>query len=132
MSEYTELLKELRQQEEEIQFRSFPNDTAALYRPAGRDSRREGWQCQYKAHPGRPIFRLDLTSGGTLVGHAEHSPQVATQNRGSLFVAWRNNLRGRLPLYMVDSVYDELEPGDLPLINCFLHEPDSTQQLEER
>ena len=28
MSEYTELLKELRQQEEEIQFRSFTNDTA--------------------------------------------------------------------------------------------------------
>jgi len=27
MSEYTELLKKLRQQEEEIQFRSFTNDT---------------------------------------------------------------------------------------------------------
>lgn len=51
-----------------------------------------GWRCQYEALPGWPEFRLDLTSGGTFVGHAEHNPQVATQNWGSLFVAWRNSL----------------------------------------
>jgi hypothetical protein len=31
---------------------------------------------------------------------------------------------------MVDSVYDELEPGDLPVTNRFLHEPGSTRQRE--
>jgi hypothetical protein len=51
-----------------------------------------GWQCQYEANPGRPMFRLDLTSGGVLFGHAEHNSQSATQNWGSLFVAWRNSL----------------------------------------
>ncbi len=33
---------------------------------------------------------------------------------------------------MVDSVYGELEPGDLPVANRFLHEPVSTQQREAR
>src|SRR5207248_6044168 len=53
---------------------------------------RGGWQCQYEALPGWPEFRLDLTSGGTLLGPAEHTPQVVTQNWGSLFVAWRHSL----------------------------------------
>jgi len=53
---------------------------------------RMGWQCQYESRPGEPIFRLDLTNVGTLVGHAEHNSHSATQNWGSLFVAWHNSL----------------------------------------
>ncbi len=56
---------------------------------------RGGWQCRYEAHPEGPMFRLDLTGGGTLVGHAEHSQEVATQNWGSLFVAWSNRANRR-------------------------------------
>jgi len=32
---------------------------------------------------------------------------------------------------MQDSVYDEMEPGDLPVVNRFLKELGSTQQLED-
>src|SRR5579883_2461100 len=53
---------------------------------------RGGWQCIYEALPGQPEFRLDLTGGGTLTGHADHNPQITTQNWGSLFVAWRSSL----------------------------------------
>lgn len=53
---------------------------------------RWGWQCRYESMPGAPEFRLDLTNGGTLVGHAEYTPQTATQNWGPLFVVWRNSL----------------------------------------
>jgi len=38
------------------------------------------------------MFRLDLTGGGMLFGHAEHSQEVATQNWGSFFAVWRNSL----------------------------------------
>jgi predicted ATPase len=53
---------------------------------------RLGWQCRYEARPGEPGFRLDLTSVSTLLGHAEHRPEVATQNWGSLFGAWYTSL----------------------------------------
>src|SRR6266566_5079815 len=56
---------------------------------------RGGWQCRYEALPGQPEFRLDLNGVGTLMGHAEHNPQSATQNWGSLFVTWRNSLTGQ-------------------------------------
>jgi hypothetical protein len=36
--------------------------------------------------------------------------------------------QGKVACMMVDSVYDELEPGDLPVINRFLHKPGSAQQ----
>ncbi len=55
-------------------------------------SGRSGWQCRYEARPGAPRFRLDLTNWGTLVGHAEHSQQAATQNGGPLFDVWCNSL----------------------------------------
>jgi hypothetical protein len=38
--------------------------------------------------------------------------------------------QGKVACMMVDSVYDELEPGDLPVTNRFLHEPGSTRQRE--
>ena len=39
--------------------------------------------------------------------------------------------QGKVAFMMVDTVYDQLEPGDLPLINRFLHKLGSTQQLSE-
>ncbi len=79
----------LRRFDARMQEHARPEDVSWLYtgRLVVTLAGREGWQCQYKALPGRPEFQLDLTSGGTLVGHAEHNPQVTTQNWGSLFVA---------------------------------------------
>jgi len=52
---------------------------------------------------------------------------------GRLIEAERLSNQGqdKVAYMMQDSVYDEMEPGDLPLINRFLKELGSTQQLED-
>ena len=77
-----------------VQQRLRPEDISWLFtgRLVVTHAGRAGWQCHYEARPGRPRFRLDLTGGGSFLGHDEHSHEVATQNSGSLFVAWRNSL----------------------------------------
>jgi hypothetical protein len=37
----------------------------------------------------------------------------------------------KIAYIMQDSVYDEMDPGDLPVVNRFLKELGSTQQLED-
>lgn len=53
---------------------------------------RSGWQCRYEARPGEPNFRLDLINSNTFLGYAKHQDGQATQNWGSLFVAWYHSL----------------------------------------
>lgn len=50
-----------------------------------------------------------------------------------LIEAERLSMQGqdKIAYMMHDSVYDEMEPGDLPVINRFLKELGSTHQLEE-
>ncbi len=78
---------------------------------------REGWQCQYEARPGKPLVRLDLTSGGTLVGHAEHNPQTSTQNWGTLFAAWRNSLTEREREQLDNGLTGASPEGEFPVPN---------------
>ncbi len=82
----------------------------------------QGWQCQYEAHPGGPMFRLDLTGGGTLFGHAEHNPQSTTQNWGSLFVAWRNSLTEQERMQLDNGLTGASPEGGFPLPD-FSHLP---------
>lgn len=77
---------------------------------------REGWQCRYEALSGEPMFRLYLTSGGTpLIGHAEHSPQAATQNGGSLFAAWRNSLTEQERMQLDNGLTGAAPEGEFPV-----------------
>ncbi len=76
---------------------------------------RQGWQCQYEARPGKPAFRLDLTSGGTLFGHAEHNAQTATQNWGPLFVTWRNSLTEQARMQLDNGLIGATAEVDFPL-----------------
>ena len=84
----------LRQFASWVQAQLRPEDLSWLF--AGRlvvtYARRQGWQCRYEARLGNPVFRLDLTGGGTLVGHALHNAQAAALNWGSLFAAWHTSL----------------------------------------
>jgi hypothetical protein len=78
---------------------------------------REGWQCQYEARPGKPLFQLDLTGGGTLFGHAEHNPQTSTQNWGTLFAAWRNSLTEREREQLDNGLTGASPEGEFPVPN---------------
>lgn len=90
----------------------------------------QGWQCQYEAHPGGPMFRLDLTGGGTLFGHAEHNPQSATQNWGSLFVAWRNSLTEQERMQLDNGLTGDSPEGGFPLPD-FSHLPGWVSSQQE-
>lgn len=79
---------------------------------------RAGWQCRYEALSEKPMFRLDLTSGGTLgtlVGHAEHNPQTATQNWGSLFAAWRTSLTEQERMHLDNGLTGATPEGSFPM-----------------
>ncbi len=76
---------------------------------------RQGWRCHYEACPGKPAFRLDLSGGGTLVGHAAHNTQTATQNWGSLFVAWRNSLTAQERAQLDDALVGAISGSGFPI-----------------
>ncbi len=66
MNEYEEVLTELRQQEEEIQFASFTNDTALTVGMALlQEARKRGKPCNHRYHSQRPAA-LSLCDGGDL------------------------------------------------------------------
>ena len=90
---------------------------------------RWGWQCRYESLPGKPLFQLDLTGGGTLFGHAEHSPQTSTQNWGTLFVAWRNHLTEQERTQLDHGLTEDASEVSFPKPD-FSHLPDwvSSQQ----
>ncbi len=90
---------------------------------------REGWQCRYEAHSEGPMFRLDLTGGGTLFGHAEHSQETATQNWGSLFAAWRNSLTEQERMQLDNGLTGATPEAEFPVPDLS-HLPDwvSSQQ----
>ncbi|HEX4205299.1 MAG TPA: hypothetical protein VHZ51_14125 [Ktedonobacteraceae bacterium] len=90
----------------------------------------QGWQCQYEAHPGRPMFRLDLTGAGTLFGHAKHNPQSATQNWGSLFVAWRNSLTEQERMQLDNGLTGISPERDFPMPDLS-HLPDWVSSQQE-
>ena len=88
-----------------------------------------GWQCTYESLPGKSKFQIDLTSGETLFGHAEHSPQTSTQNWGPLFIAWRNHLTEQERTQLDQGLTDVTSEASFPKPD-FSHLPDwvSSQQ----
>jgi AAA domain, putative AbiEii toxin, Type IV TA system len=78
---------------------------------------RSGWQCRYEARPGEPGFRLDLTNWGTLLGHAEHRQETATQNWGSLFGAWYNSLTEQEREQLNNGLTGVTPEGEFPVPN---------------
>jgi len=79
---------------------------------------RARWQCRYEALSEKPIFRMELTSGGTLgtlVGHAEHNPQTTTQNWGSLFAAWRASLTEQERMHLDNGLTGATPEGSFPM-----------------
>ncbi len=90
---------------------------------------RSGWQCRYEARPGEPGFRLDLTNWGTLLGHAEHSQETATQNWGPLFGAWYHSLTEHERDQLINGLAGATPEGEFPVPN-FSRLPDwvSSQQ----
>lgn len=90
---------------------------------------RSRWQCQYKARPGAPNFQIDLINSSTLLGHAKHLVDQATQNWGSLFVAWYHSLPERERERLINGLTGTIPKGEFP-VPKFSHLPDwvSSQQ----
>lgn len=90
---------------------------------------RAGWQCRYEARLGEPDFRLNLTNWGTLLGHAEHRQEMATQNWGPLFGAWYHSLTEQEREQLNSGLTGATPEGEFPVPN-FSQLPDwvSSQQ----
>ncbi|SRR6266566_939862 len=90
---------------------------------------RSGWQCRYEARPQKPMFRLNLTNLETLLGHAKHNPEAATDTRGSLFVAWCNSLTEQERERLKNGLTKATPEGEFPVPD-HSHLPDwvSSQQ----
>jgi hypothetical protein len=85
-------------------------------------------RCALKSLEGvRTTFRGTVAQFGMKSGYTGRDLPTLMLKAECLF----NQGEGKVAYMMHDSVYDEMEPDDLPVINRFLKALGSTQQLED-